>query len=350
MNETSKIAFITGITGQDGAYLADLLLNRGYEVHGLKRRASTDNLQRLQAVCAAGYPRIILHDGDVTDTACMANLLRNIQPDEVYNLAAQSHVKTSFEMPEYTGNVDALGSVRLLEALRITGLTEKTRFYQASTSELFGNSVAVVSQAESTPFLPRSPYAAAKLYAYWVTVNYREAYGMFACNGILFNHESPWRGEMFLTRKITLAAAQILMGTRDSVLVGNLDARRDWGHARDYVDGMWRMLQHEKPDDFVLATGKTHTVRYWIELAMLAVGIPIVWCGSGLEEKGYDRRNGKMIVEVDPVFFRPTEVDYLCGDPAKAKKYLGWSAQTSMEQLVTEMVEMDVARLERRFA
>jgi GDPmannose 4,6-dehydratase len=346
-----KVALISGITGQDGAYLARLLLAKGYEVHGIKRRSSSFNTSRIDDLYVD--PRefdtsFFLHHGDLTDATNLIRLVQKIRPDEIYNLAAQSHVQVSFETPEYTANADALGTLRLLEALRILEMTE-TRFYQASTSELYGK-VQETPQRETTPFYPRSPYAAAKLYAYWTTVNYREAYGMHASNGILFNHESPVRGETFVTRKITRAVAHIEHGLQDCLFLGNLDAKRDWGHARDYVEGMWRILQHAEPDDYVLATGTTRSVREFVELAFAHVNHEIVWSGTGVDEIGIDKRSGRVLVRIDPAYFRPTEVDLLLGDPTKARETLGWQHTTSLEDLVTEMMEADLqlAALERR--
>ncbi len=344
----AKTALITGITGQDGAYLAELLLAKGYTVHGVKRRASTLNTERIDHLYAepqeAGAARLHLHYGDMTDATNLIRLVQHTQPDEIYNLAAQSHVAVSFETPEYTANADALGTLRLLEAIRILGLKKTTRFYQASTSELYGD-VAQTPQTEATPFRPRSPYAAAKLYAYWVTVNYRQAYGMFAANGILFNHESPVRGETFVTRKITRAAAAIHLGAQACLYLGNLDARRDWGHARDYVEGMWRIVQHDAPDDFVLATGHTLSVRRFTQMAFAALGMDIAWEGAGADEVGRDAATGAVRVRVDPRYFRPTEVDALQGDASKARRVLGWTPTTSVEDLVAEMVAADLARL-----
>jgi GDPmannose 4,6-dehydratase len=338
-----KIALITGITGQDGAYLADLLLNRGYIVHGIKRRASLLNTERIDYLYRDRHDagvRLFLHYGDMTDSTNLLRLLGEIRPTEVYNLAAQSHVQVSFETPEYTANTDALGALRMLEAVRILRMQDRVRFYQASTSELFGK-VRETPQREQTPFYPRSPYAVAKLYAYWITVNYREAYGMHASNGILFNHESPIRGETFVTRKITRAVAAIERGYQEQLYLGNLDAKRDWGHARDYVEGMWCILQQEQPDDYVLATGETHTVREFVELAFRHIGRTIEWTGDGDDECGCCRRTGKVLVALDPAYRRPTEVDLLLGDPAKAIAKLGWRHRTSFEQLVAEMVEAD---------
>ena len=339
-----KTALITGITGQDGAYLAEFLLDKGYEVHGIKRRSSLFNTGRIDHLYRDPHEenvKLHLHYGDLTDSTNLIRIIQEVQPDEIYNLAAQSHVKVSFETPEYTANSDALGTLRLLEAIRILGLEKKTRFYQASTSELYGK-VAEIPQTEKTPFNPRSPYAAAKLYAYWITVNYREAYGMFASNGILFNHESPVRGETFVTRKITRAAARIKLGLQKKVFLGNLDAKRDWGHARDYVEAMWRILQHDEPDDFVIATGETHSVRQLAELAFKEAGFNIRWEGTGVDEKGIDAETGQTLVEVDPRYFRPTEVDLLLGDATKAKEKLGWEPRTSFKQLVREMVQEDL--------
>jgi len=340
----SKTALITGVTGQDGAYLSELLLEKGYTVHGLKRRSSSFNTSRIDHLYhdkhETGRP-FFLHHGDMTDSTNLIRLIQETQPDEIYNLAAQSHVQVSFETPEYTANADGLGTLRILEAMRILKLEAKTRFYQASTSELYGL-VHETPQRETTPFHPRSPYAVAKLYAYWITVNYREAYGMHASNGILFNHESPVRGETFVTRKITRAVAAIRYGTQDALYIGNLDARRDWGHARDYVEGMWRIVQQDEPEDYVLATGETHTVREFIELAFAEVGRTIAWEGSGVDEIGRDTGNGKVVVRVDPAYFRPTEVDVLLGEADKAKRQLGWSASTSFTQLVAEMVVADM--------
>ena len=336
-----KKALITGVTGQDGAYLAEFLLGKGYEVHGIKRRTSLFNTDRIDHLYQDPHEqgrRFILHHGDLTDSSSLIRIIQQVQPDEIYNLAAQSHVAVSFEEPEYTANSDALGALRILEAIRILGLEKKTRFYQASTSELFGL-VQEIPQKETTPFYPRSPYACAKLYAYWITVNYREAYGMYACNGILFNHESPIRGETFVTRKITRALARIKLGLQDCLFLGNLDAKRDWGHARDYCEMMWLMLQKDVPDDFVVATGETHTVKEFCERAFAVVGIPITWTGAGVEEKGVDSRDAsRVLVAVDEAYFRPTEVDLLLGDPTKAREKLGWVPRTRFEELVREMV------------
>ena len=340
----SKVALITGVTGQDGAYLAELLLEKGYEVHGLKRRSSLFNTDRVDHLYKDQHDenvKFFLHYGDMTDSTNLIRIVQQVQPDEIYNLAAQSHVMVSFETPEYTANSDALGTLRLLEAIRILGMEKKTKFYQASTSELYGL-VQEVPQSETTPFYPRSPYAAAKLYGYWITKNYREAYGIYACNGILFNHESPIRGETFVTRKITRAAAKISLGMQDKLYLGNLDAQRDWGHAKDYVEGMWRMLQADEPDDYVLATGKTHHVRKFVDLAFAEVGVTIEWSGEGVDEKGKNSETGEVIVEVDPRYFRPTEVDLLIGDASKAKEKLGWTYTTELEVLVKDMVRHDV--------
>lgn len=340
----AKTALITGITGQDGAYLAQLLLDKGYRVHGLKRRSSSFNTGRIESIYEDPHvpnPRLTLHYGDMTDSTNLIRLVQETQPDEIYNLAAQSHVQVSFETPEYTANADGIGVLRLLEAIRILGREKTTRFYQASTSELYGL-VQEVPQRETTPFYPRSPYAAAKLYAYWIVVNYREAYGLHASNGILFNHESPLRGETFVTRKITRAAAAIKLRRQDKLWLGNLDAERDWGHAREYVRGMWLMLQQDEPDDYVLATGETTPVRTFVEWAFEDVGIQLDWKGEGIEEKGYCRQTGRCLVEVDPRYFRPTEVDLLIGDPSKAHDQLGWRHETSVRALAREMIEHDL--------
>lgn len=339
-----RVALITGVTGQDGAYLADFLLRKGYVVHGIKRRSSSFNTGRLEHLYQDPHednPQFVLHYGDMTDATNLIRIVQQTQPDEIYNLAAQSHVQVSFETAEYTANSDGLGPLRLLEAIRLLGLTDKTRFYQASTSELYGK-VQAIPQNETTPFYPRSPYAAAKLYAYWIVVNYREAYGMHASNGILFNHESPIRGETFVTRKITRAVAAIKTGAQERLYIGNLDAKRDWGHAREYVRGMWKILQQEKPDDYVLATGETHSVREFVERAFSEIDVAIEWKGCGVEEKGLDRRTGRILVEVDPRYFRPTEVDLLIGDPAKAHKILDWSHEVDFASLVSEMVREDL--------
>lgn len=339
-----KTALITGITGQDGAYLAELLLSKGYIVHGVKRRSSSFNTGRIDHLYRdphEDHVRLKLHYGDMTDATNLIRLIQETRPDEIYNLAAQSHVQVSFETPEYTGNADALGTLRMLEAIRILGLEKSVRFYQASTSELYGK-VQEVPQSETTPFYPRSPYAAAKLYGYWITVNYREAYGIHASNGILFNHEGPTRGETFVTRKITRAIAAIHLGLQSKLFLGNLDAKRDWGHARDFVEGMWRILQQPVPDDYVLATGTTRTVRSFVELAFSQIGISLAWKGEGVDEVGFDAETGRPLVEIDPRYFRPTEVDLLLGDPSKARRVLGWSASTPFEELVAEMVESDL--------
>ena len=349
MRHNGKVALITGVTGQDGAYLAELLLDKGYIVHGIKRRSSSFNTNRIEHLYEDPHvdnPRFILHYGDMTDATNLIRIVQETQPHEIYNLAAQSHVQVSFETPEYTANADGTGTLRLLEAIRLLGLTKKTRFYQASTSELYGK-VQAVPQNETTPFYPRSPYAAAKLYAYWIVVNYREAYGMHASNGILFNHESPIRGETFVTRKITRAAAAIHLGLQERLYLGNLDAKRDWGHAREYVRGMWLMVQQDEPEDYVLATGETHTVRSFVEKAFARVGMPIDWRGEGVEEKGYDKISGRCVVEVDPAYFRPTEVDLLLGDPTKAHTKLGWKHEVSLDQLVSEMVREDLKVMAR---
>lgn len=339
-----KRALITGITGQDGAYLAELLLKKGYEVHGVKRRSSLFNTDRIDHLYKDQHEKgvnMILHYGDLTDSTNLIRLVQETMPDEIYNLAAQSHVHVSFETPEYTSNADATGTLRLLEAIRILGLEKKTRFYQASTSELYGK-VMEVPQSETTPFYPRSPYAVAKLYAYWITKNYREAYGIYACNGILFNHESPLRGETFVTRKITRAAAKISLGLQEKLFLGNVDAQRDWGHAKDYVEGMWLMMQQEESDDYVLATGKTYSVRHFCNLAFSHVGITLDWKGTGVDEKAVDSKTGKVLIEIDPKYFRPTEVDLLIGDPSKAKAKLGWEHKHSLDQLVADMMKADV--------
>lgn len=340
----AKTALITGITGQDGAYLAEFLLKKGYTVHGVKRRSSMFNTDRVDHLYKDQHEKDVnffLHYGDLTDSTNLIRLVQETEPDEIYNLAAQSHVMVSFETPEYTANADALGTLRLLEAIRILGRTEKTRFYQASTSELYGM-VQEVPQTERTPFYPRSPYGVAKLYAFWITKNYREAYNMFACNGILFNHESPLRGETFVTRKITRAAAKISLGLQERLYLGNLDAKRDWGHARDYVKGMWMMMQADKPDDYVLATGETHSIRTFAELAFRHTGIELEWKGQGADEKGVDKATGKTLIEIDPRYFRPTEVDLLVGDASKAHKELGWKHECSFEALVKEMMAADL--------
>jgi GDPmannose 4,6-dehydratase len=348
-SERRKVAVITGITGQDGSYLAELLLAKGYLVHGIKRRSSSFNTSRVDHLYhdrhapGAGF---YLHYGDLTDATNLIRIIAEAQPDEIYNLGAQSHVAVSFETPEYTANSDAIGTLRLLEAIRILGMEKRTRFYQASTSELYGK-VQAIPQDETTPFYPRSPYAAAKLYGYWIVVNYREAYGLHASNGVLFNHESPRRGETFVTRKITRAAAAIALGQQDKLWLGNLDAQRDWGHARDFVEGMWRMLQQDVADDYVLATGVTHTVRHFADLAFREAGINLEWRGKGVEEIGVDTASGRTLVEVDPTYFRPTEVDLLIGSAAKAKRVLGWEAKVTLPELAAEMVASDLALMRR---
>lgn len=346
---SNKIALITGITGQDGAYLARLLLEKGYTVHGVKRRSSSFNTARVDDLYIDPHedkPRFFLHHGDLTDATNLIRLVQEIQPDEIYNLAAQSHVQVSFEVAEYTANADGMGTLRLLEAIRILKMEDSVRFYQASTSELYGK-VQETPQNETTPFYPRSPYAVAKLYAYWITVNYREAYAYHASNGILFNHESPIRGETFVTRKITRAIASINLGLQKRLYIGNLDAKRDWGHARDYVEGMWLMLQQAEPDDYVLATGEMRSVREFIEVAFHQVGCEIIWHGDGLDEVGIDNRTGKELVIVDPQYFRPTEVELLLGDATKARTKLGWEHRTSFQELVREMVESDLKQLSK---
>ena len=346
---TKKKALITGITGQDGAYLAEFLLAKGYEVHGIRRRASMFNTHRIDHLYHDPHSEghdLTLHYGDLTDSSSLIRIVQQVKPDEIYNLAAQSHVAVSFEEPEYTANSDALGTLRLLEAIRIAGLEKTTRFYQASTSELYGL-VQEIPQKETTPFYPRSPYAAAKMYAYWITVNYRESYGIYACNGILFNHESPIRGETFVTRKITRALARIKLGLQECLYLGNMDALRDWGHARDYVEMQWLMLQQETAEDFVIATGEQHSVREFVELAAAEIDIKIRWEGTGVEEKGFDVETGKCIVSVDPVYFRPAEVETLLGDPTKAKEKLGWVPTTSFSDLVKEMMQSDLKEAQR---
>ena len=345
----TKVALITGITGQDGAYLAEFLLGKGYTVHGIKRRASSFNTDRIDHLYQDPHdpdPRFILHYGDLTDSTNLIRIIQEVQPDEIYNLAAQSHVAVSFETPEYTANADALGTLRLLEAIRILGLEKKTRLYQASTSELFGK-VQEVPQKETTPFYPRSPYAVAKLYSYWICVNYREAYGIYACNGILFNHESPIRGETFVTRKITRAVARIKLGLQDKLYLGNLNAKRDWGHAKDYVRMQWLMLQQDEPDDYCISTGVQHSVRDFVDAAFREVGMEIDWQGEGIEEKGIDKASGKLVVEVDPRYFRPTEVETLLGDSTKAREKLGWTPEISLDEMVAEMVREDLKLAER---
>ena len=339
-----KVALITGITGQDGAYLADLLLKKDYLVHGIKRRSSSFNTARIDHLYQDPHidkRNFVLHHGDLTDSTNMIRIIQEVQPDEIYNLAAQSHVMVSFETPEYTANADALGTLRILEAIRLLGLSNKTRFYQASTSELYGMAQEV-PQNEKTPFYPRSPYGVAKLYAYWITINYREAYNIFACNGILFNHESPIRGETFVTRKITRAAARISLGVQEKLYLGNLDSKRDWGHANDYVEGMWRILQHDKPEDFVLATGISTSIRDFTTQAFSEAGISLEWSGSGVDEVGKNAETGSLLVSVDPSYFRPTEVDLLIGDATKAKEKLGWSPTCDLKQLISEMISSDL--------
>jgi len=340
-----KKALITGITGQDGSYLTEFLLGKDYEVHGVIRRASifnTDRIDHLFEDPTIGNRRLFLYHGDLTDSSNLNRLIERISPAEIYNLAAQSHVQVSFEVPEYTAETDAIGALRLLDAIRESGI--KTKFYQASTSELYGGMPGDAPQSEKTPFYPRSPYAAAKLYAYWITVNYREAYNLFACNGILFNHESPRRGETFVTRKITRAVAGIVKGTQAKLSLGNLDAKRDWGFAGDYVEAMWLILQRDKPDDYVIATGETHTVREFVELAFKEVGLEVEWHGSGGDEKGYERKTGRLLVDINPRYFRPTEVDLLWGDPAKAERELGWKRKVGFRELVKMMVEADLRK------
>ncbi|WP_135609994.1 GDP-mannose 4,6-dehydratase [Methanococcoides sp. AM1] len=345
----TKTALITGITGQDGAYLAEFLLDKGYIVHGIKRRSSSFNTARIDHLYKDPHERNVnffMHYGDLTDSTNLIRIIQETQPDEIYNLAAQSHVQVSFETPEYTANSDAIGSLRLLEAIRILGLENKTKFYQASTSELYGK-VQEIPQKETTPFYPRSPYAAAKLYAYWITVNYREAYDMFACNGILFNHESPIRGETFVTRKITMAVANIKKGLQDKLYLGNLDAKRDWGFAGDYVEAMWLMLQQDEPDDYVIATGETHSVREFVELAFREVDVEIEWQGEGVNEVGVDRETSNVLIEIDPRYYRPTEVDILIGDPTKAKNKLGWVSKIGLSELVKMMVKDDMDKISK---
>jgi GDPmannose 4,6-dehydratase len=344
-----KKALITGITGQDGAYLAEFLLDKGYEVHGVKRRSSSFNTARVDHLYKDPHEesvRFFMHYGDLTDATNLIRIIQQVQPDEIYNLAAQSHVKVSFETPEYTANADALGTLRILEAIRILGMENQTRFYQASTSEMYGK-VVEIPQNEDTLFYPRSPYGAAKVYAYWITVNYREAYRIFACNGILFNHESPIRGETFVTRKITRAVARIKLGLQDNLYLGNLDAKRDWGYARDYVRAMYLMLQQDQPGDFVIATGESHSVREFVEKAFREAGIGIVWEGAGLDEVGRETETGKVLIQIDPRYFRPTEVDFLLGNPSKAKEKLGWESEVSFDELVKLMVREDLKEAER---
>ncbi len=345
----SKVALITGVTGQDGAYLSELLLDKGYEVHGIKRRSSLFNTARIDHLYQDLHNKEVkfkLHYGDLTDSSNLTRIIQEVQPDEIYNLAAQSHVKVSFETPEYTANSDAVGTLRILEAIRILGLEKKTKFYQASTSELYGK-VQEVPQTETTPFYPRSPYAVAKLYGFWIVKNYREAYGMYACNGILFNHESPLRGETFVTRKITRAAARISLGMQECVYLGNLDAKRDWGHAKDYVEGMWRMLQQDLADDYVLATGESIEVREFVTKSFKELNIDIDWKGKGVDEIGVNKANGEVIIKVDPAYFRPTEVDLLVGDASKAKRELGWEPTFTVDELVKDMVKADLALFKR---
>jgi len=348
-DSVNKVALITGITGQDGAYLAEFLLGKGYVVHGIKRRSSLFNTNRIDHLYQDTHEKDVkffLHYGDLTDSSNLIRIIQQVQPDEIYNLAAMSHVQVSFETPEYTANADGIGTLRILEAIRILGLEKKTRFYQASTSELYGL-VQETPQRETTPFYPRSPYAVAKLYGYWITVNYREAYGMYACNGILFNHESPIRGETFVTRKITRAVARVKLGLQKNLYLGNIDSKRDWGYAGDYVKAMWLMLQQEQAEDFVIATGETHTVREFVEFAFKHVGIDIVWQGTGIDEKGMDAVTGDVIVQIDPRYFRPTEVELLLGDPTKAKEKLGWEPKTTLKELVCMMVDEDLKSAER---
>ena len=340
----SRVALITGITGQDGSYLTELLLGKGYEVHGIIRRHSTPCTDRIDHLLEDGQykDRLFLHYGDLTDTSCLSNIINTYKPDEVYNLAAQSHVGISFEVPEYTADVTGVGTLRILEAIHQSGL--KCKYYQASTSELFGGLPETAPQSEATPFYPKSPYGAAKLYSYWITVNYRESYNLFACNGILFNHESPRRGDNFVTRKITIAVANIMAGKQEKLSLGNMDAKRDWGFAGDYVEGMWRILQQDKPGDYVLATNETHTVREFVELAFAEVGVTVEWKGTGVEEKGYDKATGKLLVDVNPEFFRPAEVEFLWGDASRAERELGWKREVSFPQLVQMMVDEDMKK------
>lgn len=345
-----KKALITGITGQDGSYLAEFLLEKGYEVHGMIRRSSLINTHRIDHLYKDPHyndVRLFLHYGDLTDSTNIIRLIQQIQPDEIYNLAAMSHVKVSFDTPEYTGNADGLGTLRFLDAIRLLGMEKKVKFYQASTSELYGK-VVETPQKETTPFYPRSPYGVAKLYGYWITKNYREAYDIFGCNGILFNHESPRRGETFVTRKITMAAAAIKVGLQDKLYLGNIDSKRDWGYAKDYVEGMWMMLQQEKADDFVLATGETHTVREFVELTFKELGMEIEWKGSGVDEKGIDKATGKTLIEIDPKYFRPTEVDLLLGDATKAERELGWKPKTKFYELVSMMTKADLELMQNK--
>jgi GDPmannose 4,6-dehydratase len=349
MTESRKRALVTGVTGQDGAYLVELLLQKGYEVHGIKRRASSFNTERIDHLYQDPQDeqrRFILHYGDLTDATNLIRIVQSVVPDEIYNLGAQSHVAVSFDTPEYTANADALGTLRLLEAVRLLGLTGRTRVYQAATSEMFGK-VQETPQRETTPFYPRSPYGAAKVYAYWITVNYREAYGMYACNGILFNHESPLRGETFVTRKITRGLSRVSFGLQNCIFLGNLDARRDWGHAEDYVRAQWLMLQQPHPEDFVIATGEQHSVREFVELAAREAGMRIAWHGAGQEERGIDAKSGRTVVRIDPRYFRPAEVDTLLGDPSKARKQLGWEPKVAFDALVREMMRADLRLAER---
>lgn len=346
-NNMKKIALITGITGQDGSYLADFLLNKNYIVHGIKRRSSSFNTDRIDSLYESRKEDFFLHYGDLTDSTNLIRIIQEVQPDEIYNLAAQSHVKVSFETPEYTANADAIGTLRLLEAIRILGLENKTKFYQASTSEMFGL-VQEIPQKETTPFYPRSPYGVAKLYSHWITVNYREAYGIFACSGILFNHESPLRGETFVTRKITQAVSKIKLGLQDKLLLGNLSAERDWGHSKDYVEAMWLMMQHNQPEDFVISTGKKISVRDFTTMAFKFLDIDVEWQGDGLNEKGIDKLSGKVLVEVDEKYFRPTEVDLLIGDSTKAKTLLGWEPKYTVEDLCQEMVLSDFSKIKTK--
>jgi GDPmannose 4,6-dehydratase len=349
MNVPRKRALVTGVTGQDGAYLVELLLQKGYEVHGIKRRASSFNTERIDHLYQdpqESSRRFVLHYGDLTDATNLIRIVQSVAPDEIYNLGAQSHVAVSFETPEYTANADALGTLRLLEAIRLLGLTQRTRLYQAATSEMFGK-VQETPQRETTPFYPRSPYGAAKVYAYWIVVNYREAYGMFACNGILFNHESPLRGETFVTRKITRGLARVHHGLQDCVFLGNLDARRDWGHARDFVQAQWQILQQAEPEDFVIATGRQHSVREFVEIAGREAGMRISWQGQGVDERGIDAKSGRAVVRIDRRYFRPTEVDTLLGDSTKARERLGWKPQVGFDELVREMMQADLRLAER---
>jgi GDPmannose 4,6-dehydratase len=346
----NKVALITGITGQDGAYLAEFLINKGYFVHGIKRRASslnTDRIDHLYVDLHENDVRLTLHYGDLTDATNLIRIIQEVQPDEIYNLAAQSHVKVSFDSPEYTANTDALGTLRILEAIRILNMVEKVKFYQASTSELYGLAQEV-PQNEQTPFYPRSPYGVAKLYGYWIVKNYREAYGIYGCNGILFNHESPIRGETFVTRKITRAVARISLGMQQKIYIGNLDAKRDWGHAKDYIEGMWLMLQQENADDYVLATGKTYTVRHFCELAFKEIGVDIIWQGTGDQQKGINSSTNQVVIEVDKKYYRPTEVDLLIGDASKAEKVLGWKPKYSLNTMVSEMVNSDIKLFQKQ--